>query len=89
MFKVTVELDHCYKQIENIKNMFEIQCLTLFIRYTFIIAWQIDAFPLRKKKFHYKFNLEKMHEKSPEGNDILNFLQADHRSLDLLRPPKF
>lgn len=31
-------------------NMFEIQCLTLFIRDTFIIAWQIDAFPLQKKK---------------------------------------
>lgn len=66
MFKVTAELDHCYKQIENIKNIFEIQCLTLFIRDTFIIAWQIDAFPLQKKEFHSKFNLKrcmKSHQK--------------------------
>lgn len=66
MFKVTAELDHCYKQIENIKNIFEIQCLTLFIRDTFIIAWQIDGFPLQKKEFHSKFNLKrcmKSHQK--------------------------
>lgn len=46
--------------------MFEIQCLTLFIRDTFIIVWQIDAFPLQKNKFHYKFNLKrcmKSHQK--------------------------